>query len=194
MSDPTPPGIEVTREELQFRRIDMRAWSRSDGLYEVEGRVTDRKPFEFKAPNGFKVVPAGEPIHDMGVRLVFDAELRVHEVSAFTSSAPYGGCMEAGRTLQVLKGLRMSSGWGSEVRKLLGGVQSCTHLVGLLVPMATTAYQSLTKLRIGQPDVQSAAGRPVKLDSCYAYATHGDVVRRTWPQHYTGDAAVPGGS
>lgn len=117
MSNPAPPGIEVTREELHFRRVDMRAWSRSDGLYEVEGRVTDRKSFEFKTPNGPKVVPAGELIHDMGVRLVFDAELRVHEVSAFTSSAPYGGCMEAGPAVWQRTGSTCSSRWktGSNV-------------------------------------------------------------------------------
>lgn len=29
----------VTREELHFRSIEMRGFRRSDGLYEVEGRV-----------------------------------------------------------------------------------------------------------------------------------------------------------
>jgi len=37
----------VAREELHFRRIDMRGYRRSDGLYEVEGRVTDVKPRDF---------------------------------------------------------------------------------------------------------------------------------------------------
>ena len=38
---------DPTREELHFRRIDMRGYRRSDGLLEVEGRVTDRKPTDF---------------------------------------------------------------------------------------------------------------------------------------------------
>jgi hypothetical protein len=176
---------EVTREELHFRRIDMRGYKRSDGLYEVEGRVTDRKPHDFKSPNGFKLVPANEPIHDMGVTLVFDTEMLVHDVSAFTSAAPYDDCFSAGRTLQALKGLRLAGGWSSEVRKRLGGAQSCTHLVGILVPMATVAYQTLTTYRAGRPDVLKE-GKPVKIDSCYAYSTDRDVVRRKWPQYYTG--------
>lgn len=40
-SAPRPIHVDITREELHFRRIDMRGYRRSDDLYEVEGRVTD---------------------------------------------------------------------------------------------------------------------------------------------------------
>lgn len=190
----TSASDPILREELHFRRIDMRGLCRSDGLYEVEGRIIDRKPYDFKPPNGTKIVPAGEPIHDMGVNLVFDEDMLVHEISAFTSSAPYDDCFSAGHTLQALKGLRMSAGWGSEVRKRLSGAHSCTHLAGILIPMAATAYQTLTRVRASRPDVVSLEGKPVKVDSCYAYASNRDVVRRKWPQYYTGDEAVPDNS
>ena len=38
------PDEQVIREEIHHCRIEMRGFRRSDGLYEVEGRVTDRKP------------------------------------------------------------------------------------------------------------------------------------------------------
>lgn len=183
-------AAEVTREELHLRRIDMRGFRRSDGLYEVEGRVTDRKQHDFKSPNGFKRVPAGEPIHDMGVVLVFDEHMTVHEVRAFTGSAPYDSCFEAPATLQVLVGLRLASGWGSEVRKRLSGAACCSHLKEILAPMATVAYQTLTVLRSSQPDILNTQGVPVKIDSCYAYSRNRDVVRRKWPTYYTGPAVV----
>ena len=186
-----PSTPEVTRHEMHHRRIDMRGWGRSDGLYEVEGRIADRKPHEFKSPNGFKVVAAGEPIHDMGVRLVFDSDMVVLEVSTFTSSAPYDDCFSAGPTLQALKGLRIGAGWNSEVRKRLGGARSCTHLMELLSPMATVAYQTLTMLRIARADIVDGAGKPVKIDSCFAYAGQRDVVRRKWPAFYTGPKDEP---
>lgn len=182
-------SAEVTREELHFRRIDMRGWRRSDGLYEVEGRVTDRKPHDFTSPNGTKLVPAGTPMHDMGVRLVFDDAMVVRAVSTFTESAPYADCLMGGEALQSLKGLRIAGGWSREVRTRLGGAQSCTHLMELLIPMATTAYQSLTLLRAGRPDVLDRDGRPVKVDSCYAYASDREVVMRKWPGFYTGNKA-----
>ena len=48
MTENSPDDDAVTREELHFRRIDMRGWRRSDGLYEVEGRVIDHKPNVYK--------------------------------------------------------------------------------------------------------------------------------------------------
>jgi hypothetical protein len=47
----------------------MRAFG-SDGLL-ARGRVIDRKTYDFAG--SVSPVPAGEPIHDMGVRLVYDA-------------------------------------------------------------------------------------------------------------------------
>ena len=186
MMETNPDDVAVTREELHFRRIDMRGWRRSDGLYEVEGRVIDRKPHVFKSPNGSKVVPAGEPIHDMTVKLVFDEDMLVHAVTAFTASAPYDDCIAAGQSLQAIKGLRIAGGWSSEVRRRLGGAQSCTHLMEILIPMGTAAFQSLTMVRMARPDRLNAGGIPVKVDSCYAYAANRGVVMRKWPSFYTG--------
>ncbi len=177
---------EVEREELHFRRIDMRGWRRADGLYEVEGQVTDRKPHDFPAADGIKVILANEPIHNMGVRLVFDEHMLVHEVSAFITSAPFDECLTATGTLQVLKGLRLFGGWGKEVRRRLAGAKSCTHLMEILIPVASTAYQSLTMARRGRPEVLAADGKPLKADSCYDYAADRAVVMRRWPDYYTG--------
>ena len=32
----------------------------------------------------------------------------------------------------------------------------------------------------------NAAGKPVKIDSCYAYARDRTLVKKLWPEHYTG--------
>lgn len=173
---------EVTREELHFRRIDMRGYRRSDGLYEVEGRVTDRKPHDFSPLLGGKRVPAHEPLHDMGVRIVFDGRMQVHDVQTFTEAAPYAICPEGGFALQSLKGLRMSTGWSSAVRERLGGARSCTHLLHLLMPLATVAFQTLSSQRQTEPLRLDATGRPVKIDSCYAYGAERELVRIHWPQ------------
>lgn len=175
---------DVSREELHTRNIEMRGFRRSDGLYEVEGRVTDSKPKDFTHPNGGRKVPAGQSIHEMGVRLVFDEDMVVHDVETFTSAAPYGDCREGGRSLQSLKGLRMTSGWSREARSRLGAANTCTHLRELLVPMATAAFQALAALRMSKPDRLDASGRPVKIDSCYAYAAEREVVMRRWPQFH----------
>ena len=175
---------DVSREELHFRRIDMRGYRRSDGLFEVEGRVTDRKPHDFTPFSGGHHVPAGEPVHDMGVRLVYDDRMTVHGVETFTNASPYPHCPEGGRALQTLKGLRMTSGWSKAVKSRLGGARSCTHLMEILIPMATAAFQSLSSVTRTRPEQIDATGRPVKIDSCYAYGAQRELVRRKWPEYY----------
>jgi hypothetical protein len=182
--DSSNPSPAVTRNELHFRRIDMRGYKRCDGLYEIEGRVADRKPYDFSPGGVGEMVPANQAIHDMGVRLVFDAQMIVHAVETFTEAAPYPDCYGGGQALQSLKGLRIGGGWSREVRSRLAGACSCTHLMELLIPMATAAIQSLSAERRGQPDRLDANSRPVKIDSCYAYAEHREQVQLRWPDFY----------
>ena len=177
-------SLEPTREEVHFRRIDMHGYRRSDGLFEVEGRVIDRKPCAFTPVSGGAIVPAGQPLHDMGVRIVFDEQMVVRDVQTFTNAAPYAICPEGGRALQGLKGLRITPGWSRTVRDLLAGPNSCRHLLDLLSPMATTAFQALSELRRNQPEPLDADGRPRKIDSCYAYAAERELVLRRWPRYH----------
>jgi len=174
----------IVREELHLRRIEMRAYRRSDALFEVEGRITDCKPYDVSRGGGATAVPAHQPIHDMGVRLIFDEDLTVRAVETFTDAAPYAACPEGGRALQSLIGLRMVPGWNREVRSRLAGPISCTHLMELLTPLATVAFQSLHILRIDRPEPVDPTGRPTKIDSCYAFAADGEVVLRRWPHFY----------
>lgn len=173
---------EVTRESLHTRAIQLEGFLRSDGLFEVEGRLTDTKPFDFQPPSDDRVVQAGDLIHHMGVRIVFDDDLLVHNVIAFTDAAPYADCYGAPATLKSLIDQRMVGGWASEVRKRLSGATSCVHLTGLMVPMAGTAFQTLGGWKLKQ------AGRGLPpagmLNTCLAYANHGQIVRRYWPEHY----------
>ena len=173
-----------TREEIHHRHIDMRGFRRSDGLYEVEGRVTDRKPFDFRPGGDGKTVPAEQAIHDMGVRLVFDEQMIVRDVFTFMEATPWPACLGGGLALRTLIGLRIGGGWTREVKTRLGGAASCTHLMELLIPMATAAIQSMSPQRNAGPDRLDASGRPVKIDSCYAYGAGSDVIKRRWPGFY----------
>jgi hypothetical protein len=71
-----------------------------------------------------------------------------------------------------------------EVRRRLGGAQSCTHLMELLIPMATAAIQSLSAVRRVRPDELDATGRPKRIDSCYAYGAQQELVQLRWPEYY----------
>lgn len=146
--------------------------------------MIDRKPYDFTLVNAERTVPANAPIHDLGVRLVFDKSMVIRDVQTFTDSAPYDICPQGGRALQSIKGLQIAAGWSKEVRSRLGGARSCTHLMELLIPLATTAIQSMSILRQNAPEPLDANGRPKKIDSCYAYSARSEVVLRLWPQFH----------
>jgi hypothetical protein len=170
------------REEIHHRQIDLRFYRRRDGRFEVEGRLVDTKRHAFRRQLAADDTPPNVPVHDIVVRLVLDESLLVHEAQAFMHATPFDVCSGAANTLAPLKGLRIGAGWNKRVRELLSGAASCTHIVELLGPMATTAIQGLAPQRMARiNDPGNEAQRRAKVDSCYAYAAEREVVARLWP-------------
>lgn len=179
---PLPPTVE--REELHLRRIEMRGYRRCDGLYDIEARLVDTKSHTFQREE--VSIFAGVPLHDMWLRLVVDEDLLVHDALGVTDASPHPICPEATAVLARVKGLRIAAGWSRAIKERFAGAQGCTHLTELLGPLATTAYQTLSPLRLSREEVLDREGRPIKIDSCYAYGSQRAVVLRRWPAFYDG--------
>ncbi|WP_449432055.1 DUF2889 domain-containing protein [Pseudomonas putida] len=172
----------VTREEWHCRNIDLRFYKRSDELFEVEANLVDTKTHSFRRLLSDVDSPPGHRLHDITVRLVLDSELLIHAAEANMLSTPFGICPGAAGALHLLVGLRIEAGWNKRVRDLLGGVTSCTHIVELLGPMATTAIQGLTRLRaVSSGDPKSNMKRRFQVNSCYAFSAEREVVAQLLP-------------
>jgi len=172
---------DVERTELHHRQLDLRFFQRSDGLFEVEGRLLDRKTHPFRRLLQEGDTAAGTPLHDIMVRLIVDESLLIHDASATLAASPFDVCRGAANTLAPLKGLRIGAGWNKRVRELLGGAASCTHIVEMLGPMATTAFQGLAPQRVARMRQDGNDEHKSKIDSCYAYGRDREVVARLWP-------------
>ena len=183
---PLPPS--VPRDELHLRRIELRGYRRDDGLYDIEARMVDTKTRELTLGDG-RVVPPGEALHDMSVRLVVDEDLNVIDIVASTDASPFGICAEATGTLQSMKGLRIAAGWSAAVRQRLAGRKRLYASHRVAPPLATVAFQTLSQVRNARPAPVDANGRPRKIDTCYAYASDREIVHRRWPMYYDGPAA-----
>ena len=172
----------VEREAIHHRHIDLCFYRRRDGLYEVEGRLEDTKTHPFRRQLANEDTPAGAHVHDMTVTLRIDDDMLVHGATAHMAVTPFEVCRGAQDTLAPLKGLRIGAGWTKQVRERLGGAASCTHIVELLGPMATTAFQGLAPQRLVQINAPGGeAQRHAKVDSCYAYGAQREVVAQLWP-------------
>ena len=188
LSEPT-----VTRELHHTRRITLSGYRRADGLYDIEGELSDTKPFD--VPNHHReTIAAGQPIHGMKLRLTVDLDLTIRAVEAVSDDVPNPVCRDVTPNFQRLVGLRMTPGFTRAVRERLGGREGCTHLVELVGAVATAAYQTLFFEREQRDRANPQRERPHVIDTCFTLRSDGPVVARRWPQYATGQAAgVPDG-
>ena len=64
------PVTEVERELLHTRRVRYEGYKRADGLWDIEAHLTDVKNHDYKLKTGVR--RAGQPIHDMWLRITVD--------------------------------------------------------------------------------------------------------------------------
>ena len=170
---------------MHRRQVECIGYRRDDGLWDIEGHLVDTKSYDLKDLD-HGPAPAGHPLHEMWLRLTVDDDLNVVAVEACTIWAPYNMCGEITPNFQALKGLAIKAGWTQKTRELLGGTKGCTHLLELLGPMATTAFQTIYPLRSRREREQGKAKRPGLLDSCHAWASDSPVVAKRFPAFYAG--------
>ena len=183
------------REAQHFRNYAFGGYRRADGLFDIEGRMTDTKSYAF--PNDWRqTVEAGEPVHDMRIRLTLDEQFVIRDVECVTAAGPYEICPAITPAFAALKGERIGRGWSRLLRDKFGGRHGCVHHVEMLRAMATVAFQTLYGYQSrrdreaggnseGPPDREATAGRrPGFIDSCHALASDGEVVRTQYPQFY----------
>jgi Protein of unknown function (DUF2889) len=184
----------VEREHLHDRRYEFQGYRRKDGLWDIEGRMTDTKTYSF--PNEFRGrIEAGEPLHDMRIRLTLDDHFIVQDIEVSTDAAPFAICPDVAPNFAAVKGLKVGSGWNKKLKDLLGGTRGCTHHVEMLGAMATVAFQTmwgqLAREKKSGPETGSMR-RPGFLDTCHALASNGEVVKKNWSAFYTGPAEKKG--
>jgi hypothetical protein len=203
-----PLSPPVGRQHLHTRRVVCQGFFRDDGLWDIEGRITDEKTYEH-ANEWRGALRPGDFVHDMSIRLTVDFNFTIVDVEAVTDKSPYRMCGDIAPDFRKLVGLRIGGGFHRAVRERLGGIHGCTHIVELLGPVATTAFQTVSSGKARELDRAHRAKsgnmpetpdsgaspkprrKPYVIDTCHAWAADGTVVKRWAPDFYTGpDAAA----
>jgi hypothetical protein len=180
MSMAPPPAA---RQPLHLRRISCEGFLRDDGLIDIEGLLIDTKPAPLQLVN--KALAAGDPIHQMRVRLTIDRERRIVDANAWSEHTPYPDCMEVEAGYRKLIGMRIEPGFTREVKRLFRGTMGCSHMTELLPPMASTAFQVMwADGDFDTVDAQGSQQRTSPLGGCHALRLEGHIVRTYFPQHY----------
>ena len=181
------PQSTGTRRHLHTRTITMDGYEREDGLFEIEGRLTDVKHFDVNASHFSR--KAGDPVHDMKIRLTLDADMNILDAVAVTDAMPYQGeCQKITPDYrEKLKGQRIAAGFRIFLGGLFGKLKGCAHMTELLGSMAPTAIQAMygqNRNRVVDPNK-----KPFQLDGCHALDTRGNVVAQFYPRWFQPSAA-----
>lgn len=183
---PLPEG--APRELLHTRTIRFEGFIRQDGLWDVEGTLTDSKPYDFRNYRE-ALHPAAQPIHDISVRVTLDDSNKVVDIHSALDTIPYPSCPEVGIGVNKLIGCTIGSGWKEIVREKLPQQLACTHLNELLVALATVVFQTRGFGKSPQESsplrqLRESGERPFFVGKCHSWKTDGDTVREVFPNLY----------
>jgi hypothetical protein len=179
------PITDVERELTHTRRVRYEGYKRADGLWDIEAHLSDIKNHDFRLETGVR--RAGQPIHEMWLRITIDRHLTILDALAVSDHVPYpNGCEKITPAYKKLIGLNLARGFRKRVHELLGSVRGCTHLTEMLAGLPTAAIQTFAGEMKDQLD---PATKPFQLDQCHALETTSDTVKTWYPKWYRGKAA-----
>jgi hypothetical protein len=160
------------RKLTHLRDIQLRGYEREDGKLDIEAHMTDTKTYTFgNSERG--AIPAGDPLHDMWLRLTLNQSLTIEAVEAAMDATPHTICPAITPNFQRLIGLSVAKGFLKAAAERLGGVDGCTHLRELLQQIGTVAYQTTFSIRSAKTNAEPRRIPPQLLNTCHAYAADG---------------------
>ncbi|MGE0874120.1 MAG: DUF2889 domain-containing protein [Burkholderiales bacterium] len=182
------PVSEVERELTHTRRFRFEGYRRADGLWDIEAHITDHKNHDHALASGVR--RAGQPIHDMWVRITIDADFNIRDALAVSDAVPYpGGCENHGDAYRQIIGLNLLKGFRKRVHERLGGVKGCTHITEMLGSLPTAAIQTFAGESRRSED---ESVKPWHLDLCHAMDTSGETVRKYYPKWHAVEQTATG--
>ncbi len=178
LSSPVPRALRHTRA------IEVAAYLRDDGLWDLDARITDVKVKDVTLASGLR--PGGTRLHDLSLRITINRELMVVDAEASSDAVPYPGfCDTNSAAYKQLIGLSLMKGFRAGIKERLSGVLGCTHLSELAQILPTAAIQAFAndviKTRDGDGDDQ-LPDRPFQIDRCHALRANGPAVARYYPR------------
>ena len=178
------PRPSLNRTRLHTRRITYECFRREDGLFDLEGHLTDVKDHDYALLTGVR--RAGDAVHDMWARVTMGYDYLIRSIDVCTDAMPYpGACDRIESAYGKLVGVSVVHGFRKTLHDVMGGVHGCSHVTELLTHLPTAAIQMFAGLR---REIEEGEGKPFQLDRCHALETTTDTVQQYYPQWYRGVA------
>jgi len=163
--------------------VTLSAVATSLGIAVRGGTLRAEGDLDFRGTLG---VAKDAPVGFTRIRLTIDLDMKIHDAEAVTDAGPYSPCGDITPNFKALKGVTIGAGWRKKTLEILGGIKGCTHLVELLGPLGTTAFQATGRAREQRNAGKPITKKPYQLGACHMYDETSPAVKVRWPQYYRG--------
>lgn len=169
---------KVKRELMHTRRIESLGYLREDGLWDIEARMTDVKPYDVHRDFDKSLMPKGVPFHDISVKITVDDSFLIKAIKVEMDSFPFPSCGGAVPSFAQIQGTRIGPGWNRWIKQTFEGKVGCTHVLELMPVVATTAFQTMWQ-PLGEKYPQAVPMAVTKLvNSCHGWSEDGPMVKK----------------
>ncbi len=178
------PSPTCARQASHVRTITIQSYSRTDGLWDLEGHLTDVWPQAVRKAD--TMLQGGQAMHSMWLRLTLDRNATIVAVQADTDAGPYDAvCGAITPDYEKLVGVRVARGYRDAIRQLFGRTAGCTHMNELAGAMGSAAMQAMWSDLSPDPDA-----KPMSIDGCHALKSSGPQVARFFPRWHRPESKI----
>ncbi|MGB5232802.1 MAG: DUF2889 domain-containing protein [Desulfoprunum sp.] len=169
---------QCDKKNIHNRNIDISTYSWDADHVLVVGELKEQRYVGFINGFGEQITPG--VYHHMRIELLIDTGTKtIEDVVVTLPRVPRGDCPAMATSLDRIKGMDITRGFSSRIRKMVGGNKGCVHLNTLLLAMTPAAVQgawiNIAWLREEpvRPDPQTGSHL---VDSCWAWRKDGPLV------------------
>jgi hypothetical protein len=169
------------QNRIHQRVLDMSTYALDDEKVVVEGTLRDERFRPIYELSGQKREEG--VVHHMIIRLVVGGlPLRILDAEADMPHVPMPLCVTTRESVKKIIGLKIKSGFGEKVHKLIGGVEGCAHLTHLLTVMVQEALHGYWTHKMRKPEpppgsLEEIEGLSYLLNSCSMWRKDGPIMQ-----------------
>jgi hypothetical protein len=167
-------------EKIHNRNLDISSYIVDDEHMLITGEFKEKNLITVYEKSGKVIEP--HIFHHMQIQLLIKiSELEIVDIYVKIPGAPHDNiCREMEGSLDEIKGLTISPGFTSKVRKIAGGIRGCLHLTTLLLSMAPAALQGYWMFGARKKNIDLKSSVDIKkylVGSCWAWRKDGQLAK-----------------
>jgi len=165
-------------KKYHTRTIEVNTYEYDEQRLAVEGCLTDHRLREYRLASGEKRPPG--ILHQMIIHLLVNkTTLEIEDLHVKMPAVPDEECLETINCMESIKGLRITRGFTSKVKALVGNDKGCIHIMELLTSMGSSTTQGYVAYKQQSKSPISTSDFISMLEStCWTWRSEGPLIKR----------------